>query len=147
MTTTEDRTRGRDRQQRIKRALEHAYCEIAGDEAATLATLEDDPYFEIHPAGLRIQGRAVVERYYAHYFANVRPRYRATTDHGMWENEDGVVFEMSATVEHDDGSLSDHRNIAILGPGETGIAGERLYGDEALARFMFGPVYDEFRPI
>jgi hypothetical protein len=138
---------GRRRQLRVQRALEHAQHEVAGDKAGTLATLEADCWYEIHPAGLRMQGIDLARRYYDHYFEHVRPAFRETFDHGVWENEDGLAIEMTALLEVAPGACRTVRLFAVLVAGETGVVGERLWCDLEVARFFFGPVFSQFRPI
>jgi hypothetical protein len=58
----------------VKNALRHAEAEGAFDMAGTLATLEEQPVYDLMPIGLRMVGMDRARRYYAHYFANVAPR-------------------------------------------------------------------------
>jgi|GEM_PF-1498012 len=138
---------GRRRQLRVLRALEHAQREVNGDKLGTLATLEESCWYELYPAGLRMEGIDYARQYYDHYFAHVRPAFREIIDHGIWENEDGVAFDVTATLEVTPAVLRTYRFLAVVVPGDIGVVGERIWCDEELARFLFGPAFGNFRPI
>ena len=55
-------------------AHRHAAAEADGNLAATLATLEPDPVYELYPVGLRMTGLPLARRYYEHFFARTAPR-------------------------------------------------------------------------
>jgi ketosteroid isomerase-like protein len=57
-------------------ARAHAAAEAAGDVEATMATLEDDPPYELQPMGVILRGRDVARQYCEHFFANCRPRIK-----------------------------------------------------------------------
>ena len=55
---------GADRDARVAVAHAHAAAEAAGDFAATMATLDDDPVYELQPMGVALRGREMAQRYY-----------------------------------------------------------------------------------
>jgi len=127
-------------------AHRHAAAEAAGDLAATLATLEPDPVYELYPVGLRMTGLALARRYYAHFFANVAPRIAGYEMLGEWVNELGVLQEYRLTVRYEDARTRDFRIIGLLRFGDTALAGERLYADTEILRILFEPVWGELEP-
>jgi hypothetical protein len=130
----------------VKNALRHAEAEGAFDMAGTLATLEEQPVYDLMPIGLRMVGMDRARRYYAHYFANVAPRIVHFALIAEWVSEHGVCQEYDVTYRHDAGPRT-HRILGILTFGTTLMSGERIYADEEMLRIMFAPVWDELEPI
>ena len=127
-------------------AHRHAAAEAAGDLAATLATLEPEPVYELYPVGLRMAGLSLARRYYEHFFARVVPRIAGHEMLGEWVNELGVLQEYRVSVRYDDGSLRDFRIVGLLKFGETALTGERLYAATEFLRILFEPIWDALEP-
>src|SRR2546421_7601409 len=125
----------------------HAKAEADGDIEATLATLEDDPVYELLPVGLTFRGRPAARRYYEHFFGVFRPTAVGSTLRNEWAGEHGVAQEYVIGVRSADGAIEQYPVLAILTFGSRALSGERLYADEALLRVMFGPMLDEADPI
>ena len=129
-------------------ALAHAAAEAAGDIDETMATLGDDPVYELLPRGVALRGRDAARRYYEHFFANVMPRVSGYDLRSEWVTDEGVLQEYTLYVDGLGGGGSDHSIIGILTFGDDGkLSGERLYASDALLEFMFGPVLDEAVPL
>ena len=131
----------------VKNALRHAEAEAAMDMAGTMATLEDDPVYDLMPIGLRMRGYDRARRYYEHYFANVAPRIVGFSLVAEWIGKDGVNQEYDVVFRHDDGREKTYRILGILTFGKTRMSGERIYADPEMLRIMFAPVWDELEPI
>ena len=127
-------------------AHRHAAAESEGDLAATLATLEPDPVYELYPVGLRMTGLPLARRYYAHFFAYVAPRIAGYEMLGEWINELGVLQEYRVSVGYEQAPTRDFRIMGLLRFGESALAGERLYADTEILRILFEPVWDELEP-
>lgn len=128
-------------------ARAHAAAERRGDMAATLATLEPDPLYELLPVGRAFRGLDAARRYYEHFFASFRPLARGSEMHAEWASEIGVAQEYTIHLRFPDGSEERHRLVAILTFGASKLSGERVYADDRLLRLMFGPAYDLASPI
>jgi hypothetical protein len=128
-------------------AARHSHAEAEDDLAATLATLDDEPVYELLPVGRRLVGRERTERYYRWFFADFNPRIVGYELRGDWTNEVGVVHEFTIQVRGDDGTVESHSLMGILVYGERGLAGERVYGTERILRMIFGPLYDVTEPM
>jgi hypothetical protein len=129
-------------------ALAHAAAEAAGDLEETMATLGDDPVYELLPRGVALRGRDAARRYYEHFFANVMPRVTGFDLRSEWVTDEGVLQEYTLFVEGLGAAGSGHSIIGILTFGDDGkLSGERLYASDALLEFMFGPVLDEAAPL
>ena len=122
-------------------ARAHVAAERAADIEATLATLDDDPTYELQPMGVVLRGRDVARRYYEHFFADCRPRIRRSELRAEWITDRGVLHEYVLHVDGLDGTTTRHHLAAVLEFGTGGrLSGERLYAGDALLRMMFGPV-------
>ena len=104
-------------------AHRHAAAEADGDLAATLATLEAEPVYELYPVGLRMTGLPLARRYYEHFFASVAPRIAGYEMLGEWINEQGVLQEYRVAVRYDDGRVRDFRIMGLLKFGDTALDG------------------------
>ena len=123
----------------------HATVEAACDLEATMATLVAEPVYEFWPSGLRMQGGALVRRYYENLFSVFIPATRGYELLDEWVNEASVAQEYRIDLEFD-GVAESHRVVGILVADEARsglLGGERIYAGEACARRMLGPLYDE----
>ena len=129
-------------------ALAHAAAEAAGDLDETMATLDDDPVYELLPRGVALRGRDAARRYYEHFFANFMPRITGFDLRSEWVTEEGVLQEYTLFVDGLGEPGAGHSIIGILTFGDDGkLSGERLYASDALLEFMFGPVLAEAVPL
>jgi len=140
----------------VKNALRHAEAEGAFDMAGTLATLENEPIYDLFPVGLRMVGMDRARRYYEQDDVSVLPRSIAsfeafenamTVDVAEWINPNGVCQEYDVTYRHDNGAVRTFRILGILTFGEKLLSGERIYAEEEMLRIMFAPVWDELVPV
>jgi len=128
-------------------AYEHAAAEGNGDLAATLATLEAEPVYELFPVGLRMTGAPRTRRYYEHFFRTVLPRIAGYQLHGEWINELGVLQEYTVSYRYENDRRRDFRIVGLLVFGETALRGERLYADTEFLRILFDPLWSELEPV
>ena len=128
-------------------AEEHVRCEIAHDVDGVLATLEDEPFYDIHPQGLRFTGRDAVRRYYEWLFNSFGPRQRRTDEIATYVGDQGMTFEHRLWFERSDGSIACHDLIGIDVAGETRLKGEKIFGHPELIEAMVGPLLLEATPI
>jgi hypothetical protein len=138
---------GADRDALIAVAHAHAAAEAAGDMAATMATLDDDPVYELQPMGVVLRGRDLAQRYYEHFFAAVMPTISGYRLRSEWVNDEGVGQEYEVMVAGADGPRR-HAIIGILTFGADGrLSGERLYASDELLQRFFGPLLPEAVPM
>jgi hypothetical protein len=128
-------------------ARAHAAAEDAGDIEATMATLDDDPVYELLPMGVRMRGREAAYQYYKHFFANCRPKVTGYRLRSEWVTDEGVGQEYQLSL--DDGAGPQHYDIiGILTFGADGrLSGERIYASDELIKILFGPVLDRTEKI
>jgi hypothetical protein len=136
-----------DREALIAVAHAHAAAEEVGDIDATMATLDDDPVYELLPMGVALHGRDLAREYYEYFFAHCRPRVTGYTLRSEWVTDEGVGQEYQLTVDGPDGPKR-HDIIGILTFGSSGLlSGERLYASDELLRILFGPLLDRAVPL
>ncbi len=129
-------------------ARAHATAEAAGDLETTLATLDDDPVYELQPMGRLLRGADRARRYYEQFFANFTPLTAGFELRGEWVTDEGVGQEYTIWLRLPDGSREQHSVIGILLFGADGkLSGERVYASDHLLRLMFGPLLDETEPL
>jgi hypothetical protein len=136
---------GRDRL--IGLARVHAAAEARADLAATLATLEPDPVYELLPVGRAFRGMAATRAYYDHFFAEFLPQVAGHRLCNEWVSDEGVGQEYEIELRTGGDRTERHRVIGILTFGREALSGERVWGSERLLRRMFGPVYDLAEPL
>lgn len=137
-----------ERQEMVKVAMAHAEAEAAGDLEATMATLVDEPVYELQPMGRQLRGAAATRRYYEHFFAEFLPTVKGYTLRSEWVTDEGLGQEYTMEVGDPDGASRPHAIIGILlfGPGGK-LAGERLYAGDDVLRAMLGPTFGATTPL
>jgi hypothetical protein len=137
-----------DQEANIAVAHAHAAAEAEGDIEETMATLDDDPVYELQPMGLALRGRGAAREYYEHFFAEFMPRIFGYDLRSEWVTDEGLGQEYVIHVDNGEGGTTHHPIIGILtfGAGAR-LSGERLYASDELIRMMFGPVLSQAAPI
>jgi hypothetical protein len=136
-----------EREANVAVAHAHAAAEADGDIEQTMATLDEDPVYELQPMGLSLRGRAAARGYYEYFFAEFMPRISGYDLRSEWVTDEGLGQEYVIHVDNGDGSTTHHPIIGILTFGTGGkLSGERLYASEELIRMMFGPVLGQAAP-
>jgi hypothetical protein len=138
---------GAERDAMVAVAHAHAAAEEAGDLAATMATLDDHPLYELQPMGVVLRGRDLALRYYEHFFAAVMPTMAGFRLRSEWVTDEGVGQEYELMITRPEGPRR-HAIIGILTFGTDGrLSGERLYASDELLQLFFGPLLAEAVPI
>ena len=136
-----------EREANVAVAHAHAAAEADGDIEQTMATLDENPVYEIQPMGVSLRGRDAARAYYEYFFAEFMPRISGYDLRGEWITDEGVGQEYVIHVDKGDGSTTHHPIIGILTFGRGGkLSGERLYASDELIRMMFGPVLGQAVP-
>ncbi|HEY8121867.1 MAG TPA: hypothetical protein VII78_11165 [Myxococcota bacterium] len=130
-----------DREALVAVAKRHARAEAEGDLATTLATLEDDPVYELATLGISFRGKLAARTYYEHFFGTFQPWIAGFELVNQWASDEGLGEEYWLDLALPGAARERHRIIGILVFGETKLAGERLYASDGLLRVMLGPAY------
>jgi hypothetical protein len=131
----------------VEIAHAHAAAEAVDDFDTVMATLDDDPVYELHPRGVAFRGRDAARVYYEHFFGTVKSMIAGYELRNEWVNDNGVAQEYVIHFALPDGSRETHRVMAILTFGDTALSGERLYASDRLLELLFGPALDLAQPI
>jgi hypothetical protein len=113
---------------------------------ATMATLGDDPVYELLPVGLVFRGRDAARTYYEHFFSTFRPTARRGELRAEYASDEGLAQEYVLYVTRPDGTEERHPLVSVLTFGQSALSGERVYASERLLRLLFGPAYELGRP-
>jgi hypothetical protein len=125
-------------------ALERELDVSGGADAAidaVLATLDDDPLYELFPAGVSFRGRAEARRYYQHFFTTFRPSVVGGEFIAEYVGDDGVTLEYVIAVRTASGAVDRHRIISVLTFSDRLLSGERVYGSDEFLAVLFGPMF------
>jgi hypothetical protein len=122
-------------------AHRHAAVEAAGDVEATMATLDDNPRYELLPTGIVFTGREAARTYYEHFFSTFQPTAVGAELRAEYVSDEGLAQEYVVTVRGPDGAKERFPLVSVLTFGETLLSGERVYGEDRFLRLLFGPAY------
>ncbi len=123
-------------------AKRHAEAEAKSDLATTLATLEDDPIYELATLGISFRGKAAAKTYYEHFFGTFQPWIAGFELVNQWATPEGLGEEYWLELAMPGCERERHRIVGMLVFGASKLAGERLYASERLLRAMLGPAYE-----
>ncbi len=125
----------------------HAAAEGSGDLAGTLATLVENPRFELLPIGVVLEGASLIQAYYEHFFAHFQQRVAGYSLRSEWITDEGLGQEYQIQFKTAAGQRRfDVIGILLFGD-DSRLAGERIYASEELFRLMVGPVLDRGLPV
>jgi hypothetical protein len=136
----------------------HMDAEIRQDIDAVMETLIADPYYEIHPLGLRIRGQAAVREMYARllpgsfdYIVESRAMTFNTGDpKNVWIGPDGVVIREFCIVQPPEGERFEISEMAIFSFEGRLLRGEQFYCNEPLTRLFksaLGPQFEHLQGV
>jgi hypothetical protein len=115
----------------------HASLEARGDIDGTMATLVEDPVYELLPIGLTMRGRGQVLRYYENLIGKFIPMTVGYELLEEWVNETSVCQEYRIEVKVND-VRETHRVVGVLYREGSLLGGERVYASERCLRLMAG---------
>ncbi len=137
-----------EREGMVQVALTHASAETDSDLEGTMATLGDDPVYELQPMRRVLRGRDATRAYYEYFFAHFLPKVAGYELRNEWVTDEGLGQEYVMEVTEGDGRTRSHAIIGILTFGSSGkLSGERLYASDEVLGMMFGPVLERTTPI
>src|SRR6266567_8183167 len=118
-------------------AHRHAAVEGAGDMEATMATLDDNPRYELLPTGIVFTGRDAARIYYEHFFSTFQPTAVGGKLRAEYVSDEGLAQEYVITVRGPDGTKESFPIVSVLtfGDSDTLLSGERVYADDRFLGF------------
>jgi hypothetical protein len=108
---------------------------------ATMATLDDNPRYELLPTGIAFTGRDAARTYYDHFFSTFQPTAVGGELRAEYVSDEGLAQEYVITVRGPDGVKEHFPIVSVLTFGQALLSGERVYGEDRLLRLLFGPAY------
>jgi hypothetical protein len=130
-----------ERERLIALGHRHAAVEAAGDMEATMATLDDNPRYELLPTGIVFTGRDAARIYYEHFFSTFQPTAVGGELRAEYVSDEGLAQEYVITVRGPDGVKERFPIVSVLTFGQGLLSGERVYGEDRFLRMLFGPAY------
>ena len=109
----------------------------SGDVDAVMATLVDEPVFDLLPIRLRLRGHDNVRRYYHHFLGEVMTRATGGRLVGTYVGENEVAYEFVTTYANDAGTET-FSILAVQPVIGDRVVGERLYGSDRYMHLIVG---------
>lgn len=149
----------RHREQILLRLFfEHGAAERASDVEAVMATLCDDPYYELFPLNYRMEGLAAVREFYVRMLGADRPgssTFRITDISGnlgdlnspcdvIWMGNDSMVSRDDLFMTDDEGRERAMRYLSIFTLKGMKLEGERIYMSAGGADYIRKILGDDF---
>jgi len=136
----------------IAMVRKHMDAEIRKDIDGVMATLISEPYYEIHPLGLRIRGQAAVREMYKrllpgsfdHIVESRAMTFNTGDPNDLWIGPDGVVIREFCIVQPPGGEPFEISEMAIFSFQGDLLKGEQFYCNEPLTKLFRGALGPEF---
>ncbi|MDR3551355.1 MAG: nuclear transport factor 2 family protein [Candidatus Babeliales bacterium] len=121
----------------------HADSENKHDLEGTLATLVENPVYEIFPARLKLQGKENVRAFYREHFNSFFPLIVSFQLINEWWNPESACMEYDLFLKAPYDQMP-HRILVILTAKNNLLLGERFYISEELAQIMSGTAFSRW---
>lgn len=129
---------------------QHVLFEFHRDLDGTLSTMIDDPWYEIFPHGLRLEGAAAVRAWYGRMFDRVIPRIvdiMKVEDRSVAVGAEHLVVEQRTNMVMPDDSIEMCNALSVVVFSNNKVAGERFYMDDGYRAIFELVIDDEFRSL
>jgi hypothetical protein len=124
----------------------HELAEFEMDVDATMATLTDDPVYELPGLGWRISGRDAVAEMYRRLLPSGE-KYSIVAERRVQAADSSTLFrEAFLYFDSNEGRTTGGYIVAIAFEGDK-IAGERMYMDSSMAKMMAEVLGSDFGDI
>lgn len=127
-----------------KLVQKHAALESSHDVEGVLATLVEDPVYEIYPACLKLQGKENVRAFYREHFDSFFSLIASFQLINEWWNPESVCMEYDLFLKAPY-SEKPYRILVVLTAKNNLLLGERFYIDEELAQLMSGTAFSRWK--
>jgi hypothetical protein len=115
----------------------HSYYEHENDLDGLMASISGSPFWEIHPLGMRIEGREAVRTYYPYSIAGVVPNILSRSRRLVGFGENAMMYESAYRVRHADGQEAFGQATIIFEFDDDGMCrSERVYGGGAMIKLL-----------
>lgn len=120
--------------------LQHATLETQQNVDGVLATLVEDPFYEIYPARLKLQGKENVRAFYREHFDSFFPLIASSKLINEWWSPESACMEYDLFLKAPYAQNS-YRILVVLTAKNNLLLGERFYISEELAKIMSGTLF------
>lgn len=121
----------------------HASFEDKHDLEGTLATLVENPVYEIYPARLKLQGKKNVSAFYGEHFDSFFPLIASFQLINEWWAPESACMEYDLFLKTPY-AQKPYRILVILTAKNNLLLGERFYISEELAQIMSGTAFSRW---
>jgi hypothetical protein len=122
----------------------HADAESEHDLEGVLATLVENPVYEIYPARLKLEGKENVRAFYRQHFDSFFPLISSFTLINEWWESETACMEYDLFLK-EPYAEKPYRILVILTAKNNLLLGERFYVSEELAQIMSGTAFSLWR--
>lgn len=124
----------------------HAAMEEKHDLDGVLATLVENPVYEIYPAGLKLEGKDNIRAFYREHFDSFFPLVASSTLINEWWTPEAACMEYDLCLK-EPYSKKSYRILVVLTAHNNLLLGERFYISEELAQIMSGAAFHLWQKI
>lgn len=119
----------------------HGDFEERLDIDGVLATLVEDPVYEIYPARLKLQGKKDVKIFYREHFDTFFPLIESSKLINEWWGPESAAFEYDLFLKAPY-TGDPYRVLVVLTAKNNLLLGERFYISDELAQIFSGSAFD-----
>jgi hypothetical protein len=102
-----------------------------------METISDDPYWEIYPLGMRIDGRDAVREYYPFTIQGIIPRIASSTRRVTAYGDRTIFRESTYRIRQPDGQEADAQAVIVFEFEDDGSCiSERVYASGAMVQLL-----------
>lgn len=124
----------------------HADLETKHDLEGVLATLVEDPVYEIYPAHLKLQGKENVRAFYREHFDSFFPLIASFQLINEWWTPESACMEYDLFLK-EPYATKPYRILVVLTAKNNLLLGERFYVSEELAQIMSGTAFSLWKKL
>lgn len=122
-----------------KLVKQHTDAEMANNLNDVMATLVEDPLYEIYPARLKLEGKKNVSAFYSEHFQSFLPLVTKYELINEWWSPERACMEFDVVLEgHGE---KPHRILVVITAKNNLLLGERFYISEELAQIFSGSAF------
>ena len=122
----------------------HADLESKHDLEGVLATLVEDPIYEIYPMRLKLEGKENIRAFYREHFDSFFPLIASFQLINEWWDSESAAMEYDLFLKPPYAEKS-YRIQVILTAKNNLLLGERFYISQELARLMSGAAFSRWK--
>jgi hypothetical protein len=125
----------------------HLMFEFNRDLDGTISTMSAEPFYEVFPMNLRMDGRAPVREWYRRMFEKVIPcivDIEKVEERSLGFGPSHLAIEQSTVMRLPDGEVAMCNAITVVFFADDVVAGEHLYLDEGYRRVFADALGDDF---